>query len=328
MYHPTSRVLAVLELLQAHPQLTGPELAARLEVDVRTVRRYVTMLQDLGVPIEGTIGRYGGYRLLPGFKLPPLMFNDDEALALAMGLLVARRLGLAAAAPAVEGALAKVERVLPAAVRARVQAVNETLIIDLPAPEVVVAGAILGALSHAAKHNQPVWLRYAGREGASERLVDPYGVVYHGGRWYTVGYCHLRAARRVFRVDRVEAIEVRTGVFDPPPPFDLVEYVRRSFAAIPDRWNVEVLLDLSLAEAQRRIPPGLALLETDRATVRLRASIHDLDWMARVLVGLNCRILALEPPELRAAFRRLARELYDLAADDEQAPQSALMPAP
>jgi predicted DNA-binding transcriptional regulator YafY len=234
-------------------------------------------------------------------------------MALTMGLLVARRLGLAAAAPAVEGALAKVERVLPGTVRTRVQAVNETLSIDLPAPESVVAGAILGTLSHAAKNNQPVWMRYAGRDGVNERIVDPYGVVYHGTRWYTVGYCHLREAQRVFRVDRIEAIEERPGTFVPPPPFDLVEAVRQSFAAIPDRWNVEAILDLSLAEARRRTPPGLAMLEEHDLGVRLRSSIHDLDWMARVLVGLNCRIYALEPLELRAAFARLAQELYELS---------------
>lgn len=326
MYHPTSRVLAVLELLQVHPHLSGPELAARLEVDVRTVRRYVTMLQDLGVPIEGVIGRYGGYHLLAGFKLPPLMFNDDEALALTIGLLVARRLGLAAAAPAVEGALAKVERVLPAAVRGRVEAVNETLSIDLPASEVVVAGAILGALSHATKHNQPVWMRYSGREGYNERLVEPYGVVYHGGRWYAVGYCHLREERRVFRVDRIEAIQPRDGTFAPPPPFDLVEYVRNSFAAIPDRWSVAVTLDLTLEEARRRTPPGLAVLEAHQSGVLLRSSIHDLDWMARVLVGLNCRIVALEPAELRVAFQRLALELYALGNDSKEANPQARFP--
>src|SRR5580765_3422618 len=104
MYHPTTRVLTVLELLQSRSRMSGAELAQRRELDPRTARRYVTMVQDLGVPVESETGRYGGYRLRPGFKLPPMMFTEEEALALSLGLLVARRLGLAEAAPAVEGA--------------------------------------------------------------------------------------------------------------------------------------------------------------------------------------------------------------------------------
>src|SRR6266702_7910332 len=143
MYHPTTRVLTVLELLQSHRQISGPKLAERLEVDIRSVRRYITMLQDLGIPIETERGRYGTYRLRPGFKLPPLMFTEDEALALTLGLLAVRRLGLAAVAPAVEGALAKVERVMPATLRARIQAVQETLIFDVPPPYATPASATL-----------------------------------------------------------------------------------------------------------------------------------------------------------------------------------------
>src|SRR3954451_2024448 len=127
MYHPTTPVLTTIELLQAHPRLSGPQIAERIEVDGRTVRRYITMLQDLGIPVEAERGRYGAYRLRPGFKLPPLMFSDEEALAVVLGLLVARRLGLAVAAPAAEGALAKLERVMPAGLRAQVQAVEGAL---------------------------------------------------------------------------------------------------------------------------------------------------------------------------------------------------------
>ena len=119
MYHPTTRVLAVLELLQSRRRLGGAELAERLEVDGRTVRRYIAMLQDLGIPVEAERGRYGAYHLRPGFKLPPLMFSDEEALAVVLGLLAARRLGLALAAPDVEGALAKIERVRPCASASR-----------------------------------------------------------------------------------------------------------------------------------------------------------------------------------------------------------------
>src|SRR4051812_35563685 len=144
MYQPTTRVLSVLELLQARGRLSGPELAERLEVDLRTVRRYITMLQDLGIPIEGERGRAGGYRLRAGFKLPPLMLSDEEALAVTLGLLVARRMGLTATAPAVEGAIAKIERVLPPDLRAQVGAVQQALVLDewvpsdLPAPAVVL----------------------------------------------------------------------------------------------------------------------------------------------------------------------------------------------
>ena len=129
MYHPTTRVLTVLELLQTRPQLTSQELAERLEVSPRTVRRYISMLQDLGIPVEAERGRHGAYRLAPGFKLPPLMLNNDEALALVLGLRMTRRLNLPVDVATVEGALAKLERVMPLALRERVQAVQEALVV-------------------------------------------------------------------------------------------------------------------------------------------------------------------------------------------------------
>src|SRR5215207_4395165 len=130
MYHPTGRALTVLELLQSRPSITGPELAERLEMDVRTVRRYITILQDIGIPIEGTIGRHGGYRLRPGFKLPPLMFTEEEATAIALGLLGTSWLEIGLSSAAIEGALAKVARVLPARGRERLNAVSAHLILS------------------------------------------------------------------------------------------------------------------------------------------------------------------------------------------------------
>src|SRR5215468_8124038 len=127
VYRPTARVLTLLELLQSHERMTGAELARRLEVDVRTVRNYVQTLTDLGIPVEAERGRYGAYRLRPGYKLPPLIFTEDEALALTLSLLVAKESGLAQVAPAFDGALAKIERVLPATTRARIQAVEQTV---------------------------------------------------------------------------------------------------------------------------------------------------------------------------------------------------------
>src|SRR5579859_7289293 len=130
VYRPTARVLTVLELLQSHGRMTGAELARRLEVDIRTVRNYVETLADLGIPVEAERGRYGAYRLRPGYKLPPLIFTEDESLALTLSLLLARENGLAQTSPAVESVLAKVERVLPQATRARIQAVEQTVIFE------------------------------------------------------------------------------------------------------------------------------------------------------------------------------------------------------
>lgn len=149
VYRPTARVLAVLELLQAHGRMTGAELARRLEVDVRTVRKYVETLQDLGIPVEATLGRYGGYRLRPGFRLPPLIFGEDEAVALTLSLLVARRAGLAAEVD-FEAVLAKVERVLPAASRERVQAVEAVVAVgggtSVPGPRSRTVSVLTAAI--------------------------------------------------------------------------------------------------------------------------------------------------------------------------------------
>lgn len=310
MYHPTTRVLTVLELLQVHQRLSGPDLAARLEVDLRTVRRYVTMLQDLGIPVEAERGRYGGYRLRPGYKLPPLMFNDEEALAITLGLLAARRLGLAVAAPAVEGALAKVERVLPPAVRHRVAAVQETLVTDLTQAAASPDSATVVALSAAAHDGHRVWLRYAtAREEESERAFDPYGLVYLIGRWYAAGYCHLRHDMRIFRLDRVRGVEPREETFSRPPDFDSLAYVQETLAKMPGTWVVEVVLATDLETARHLVPPHVATLEASADGVVLRFCVDNLDWVARLLVGLGCPFSVREPPELRDVLHRLARQI-------------------
>lgn len=317
MYHPTTRVLTVLELLQSHQRISGPELADRLEVDVRTARRYITMLQDLGIPIEAERGRYGAYRLRPGFKLPPLMFNEDEALALTLGLLAARRMNLALATPAVEGALAKIERVLPHALRERVQAVLSTLAIDLSSRGAPPSSALLLTFSAGAQQQRCVWMRYrSGRTQETERAVEPYGLVYREGRWYVVGHCRLRGGMRVFRLDRVVEAELRPETFARPPDFDALAFLAHSFATMPGTWAVRVRLELPLEQARQRLAPELGTLEADGETATLlRCYSENLDWMARFLVGLGCPLTVLQPPELREALRSLARTILDENAE-------------
>lgn len=315
MRHPTTRVLTVLELLQVHPRLSSAEIAARLEVDRRTVRRYVATLQELGFPIESEPGRYGGYRLRSGYKLPPLTFTEDEAFALTAGLLAARRLGLAAFAPAVEGAFAKLDRALPAAMRSRVEALYGTLAFTPgPTADEPSEPATILTLGLAAQRRNQVWLRYRSAQNVeTDRVLDPYGLVHHRGCWYATGWCHLRGGPRVFRLDRVLEVELREGTFVRPPDFDAADYVLHSLATMPFEWQVEVLLDLPLAEARRRVPPHLATLEDTPRGVLLRTLTDDLLWVARTLVGFGCGFSVRRPTELKAALHMLATEIVSYA---------------
>ncbi len=315
MYHPTTRVLAVLELLQARGRMTGAELAQRLEVDIRTLRRYITMLQDLGIPIVAERGRYGAYELGAGFKLPPMMFTNDEALALSIGLLAARQLGLAETIHAVESARAKLEQVMPLELKRRVQALTETITLDLIASPLETPGQVMLTLSSATQVQRRVHLHYRSSHGdETERDFDPYGLVCRQGKWYAVGHCHLRRSLRSFRLDRIVHVELTETHFDRPQDFDALEHVVQAIATLPRRFSFTVLLKTDLATAQSEIFEMLGLLGPDEAGVLLRGSTDDLDWLARQLSRLPFEFLVREPAQLRAALRQRAEELAHAAA--------------
>lgn len=316
MYTPATRLLTLLELLQSRPGLTAGQLAERLEVNSRSARRYITMLQDMGLPIVAERGRYGGYRLLPGYKLPPLMLANDEAVAVTLGLLAVERLGLSGAVPAVEGALAKVTRVLPAEVREGVRAIQESVTLDLTPSEWPSPPDHFLALSRAAHLRGRVHMRYTRPDApSSERDFDCYGLVFSSGRWYATGYCHLRRDVRVFRLDRIHAVEPLTHTFERPRDFDCLAFALARFAAMPDTWLVEVLLHTTLATVSAAIPPAFATIEEAADGVLFRAYDSDLAHTARFLVGLGCRFRVLCPDELRDALRTLADELHALAEE-------------
>ena len=309
----------MLELLQARGRMGGPELARRLEVGERTVRRYVAMLQEMGVPVEAERGRYGAYSLRPGFTLPPMMFTDEEAIALALGLLSARRLGLSGAAPAVEGAQAKLERVMPDGLRERVRTFEEVVVPAAVAPARLPAGDIVVTMSAAVRERRRVKMRYrSGTSEETERVVDPYAIVQGDAFWYTLGYCHLRRGIRLFRLDRVLAVEGIDEEFELPPGFDTPQGVLDALADMrEDRWSVEVLLETTVGEASGQLPKmGVSLEETPEGVV-MRSSTSDLGWMARVLAGLSFPFVVRRPSELRQSLRRLAAEVAALAERTE-----------
>ena len=302
----TERVLALLEALQDHPFASGPDLARRLGVDVRTVRRDVLALRELGIPVEGERGNGGGYRIRPGYRMPPLMFTATEAASVALGLMAARRDGLDA-----DGALAKVRRVLPDRVRLGVEALEQTLRFTAstrePMPPI---GETLLLLADAVRRRRRVHGRYTASDGAeSDREFSPYGLVGHAGRWYVPGYDHGRDEPRALRVDRFGSVRPGGRGAQPPPGFDAVAFVSRSLARVPWTHEVEVLLHTPIAAAAERFPPTLAEFEPAGEDTLMRMRAESLDWVAGVLATAGCPFSIRRPDALRASLHALADRL-------------------
>jgi predicted DNA-binding transcriptional regulator YafY len=309
---PTSRLLALLELLQERPLITGRQIGEHLRIGPRTVRRYIASLEELGIPVEGQRGAGGGYRIRPGYRLPPLMLTNDEAVLCSLGLLVAQRLGLDSENDAAEGARAKLHRVLPTTLRRQVEALESSLgFTTPPLTGVPPQSDTMLDLAGAIRRRRLVRLAYRSHEGErSQRRVSPYGLVVHGGRWYLAAHDHDRGEPRTFRVDRISGIAVVEGALqDPPHDFDPVAYVSSSLARVPWAWEVEVLLELPFDVARTRLPPTLAELADGEPGTLLRMRVTSLDWMAALLAGLDCDFTIRRPAELRESVRALAQRL-------------------
>jgi predicted DNA-binding transcriptional regulator YafY len=290
---PATRLLAFLEILQDRPFVSGQELAERLEVDIRTVRRYAVAVQELGFPVEGERGPAGGYRLKPGYKLPPLMLTEDEATAVVVGLHAAKRLGV----PTSDEALAKIQRVLPARLRARTESLEHVAFTNPPGTAPASETAL--TLAEAAQRQRRVTARYTSHQGEeTERELSPYGLVVHGGRWYLAAYDHNREDLRTFRVDRLTRVEMSGAARAPDEGFDPVEHVKRSFARVP--WTHECVVELA-----KPVEVPLGELDGNRLTMR----VESLDYMARVLASLDTDFTVVKPPELNTSLNRLATRL-------------------
>ena len=309
MYDPIMRVLTVLEILQARESVTGAELAERLEVDLRTVQRYIVRLKDLSIPIDSSRGVGGAYRLRRGFRLPPLLLTNEEAFALSLGLRALRQIGLAAFAPATEGALAKLGRVLPEALNESIRTVEDVVAIE-PGPWVVSTSVecLIGAAS-AIRTGRRIRFAYQSHDGtASRRQIEPYAVMHTDGRWYLIGYCLSRKAMRTFRLDRVTSLEVGRATFRRPKDFDPRRYLGERMPFIQSEFEIDVWIDMPLEEAERAFAPMRVATERQGDGTRLRCGRDRLEMFAAMLLGMGRRIVVNSPAEMRATFRNLARQ--------------------
>ncbi|WP_262347648.1 helix-turn-helix transcriptional regulator [Nocardioides dongxiaopingii] len=305
---PTARALVALELIHDRPGVSGEHLARRLGVSTRAARRYVGILREAGIPVESTPGRYGGYRIGRGFRVPPLMFSTDQALALVMAAVRGR--SAVGGATAVEEALDKIIRVLPAALAEPAEALRLVGTTDSGAggPDPHLASA----LARAAHDGVRVRLRYRSRPEADPRSmdVDPWGVNLRHDRWYLLCWSHSvdeRAvdAKRVLRIDRIEACTPRPETFTPPNGLDVAAVVDEHMA---EGWgaDVSVLVEAPVADVARRLPRHLGRLEeVDEDHTRLIGSMDDPAWFALQLIRLAAPFVVEQPDELRAACRRI-----------------------
>ena len=224
----TSRVLQLLELLQSADTRTVAELAERLAVNERTVRRYVQHLLDLEIPVESVRGRYGGYRIRAGYRMPPVILSDDEAVALLLGLVHAQA---SSDAPdvAIQTAMSKIRRSLPAESARRLDSLLETAVLDVPTQRDVPDAGTLLTIADAIKQRRPLDLRYLdAADTPSRRTVLPHDLVAHSGRWYLIAFDTARRSERTFRVDRIRTARAASGTFEPSGRVALPEPIVRT----------------------------------------------------------------------------------------------------
>ncbi|MFH9352425.1 helix-turn-helix transcriptional regulator [Kitasatospora sp. NPDC017646] len=332
MPRPTARVLTLLELLQSGGTRTVAELADRLGVQGRTVRRYVDRLIELDVPVESVRGRYGGYRLAPGYRLPPLMLSDDEALAVLLGLLAGRRTALTTTQrTANETATAKIRRVLPRHTARRLDALQDALAFtDRPGPPETADtpdADVLLTVADAVRHRRPLAIRYTGRDGRrSERTLHARGIVAHAGRWYVTGEDTGIDEERTFRLDRVTDARTLPGSFPEPtgsdPDHDLARRVLTGFATADYRHRVTLRINATPEHVRTHLPASVARLEEhepgtvpddgapeQQRWLRVELRAQRLDWLPPVLAALDRPFVIERPDELRDLVTALADRL-------------------
>lgn len=326
VWETSARLLQLLALLQARRDWSGAELAERLSVTPRTVRRDVDRLRGLGYPVESASGTAGGYRLGTGAKLPPLLIDDDEAVAIAIGLRSAATGAISGIEEASVRALIKLEQVLPSRLRHRVTALHSATV-PLTGSQPSVDPGVLSVIAAACRDHQRLRFGYQSRSGSPEaRHVEPHRLVHSPRRWYLLGWDVDRTDWRTFRVDRITSEPALGARFSPrTPPDEAAAYVSQAVSSAPYRYQAKILMRAPLAVVAERSSPTAGRLEAiDDDTCMLHTGSNSLDELAIYVVTKGIEFEVLEPPELvdhleviasrvtRAAQRSRGRRPADL----------------
>jgi predicted DNA-binding transcriptional regulator YafY len=279
----------------------------------------VDHLIDLEVPVESVRGRHGGYRLAAGYRMPPLMFSDDEALAVLLGLIAGRRAGsMTTTDTASETAAAKIRRVLPEQLTRRLDAVLDSLAFTTPPSQSPGPQSALLAVADAVHHHQPISIRYTAADGRqSVRTLHPYGLVGHAGRWYVTGADADLGEDRTFRLDRIADVRNLPGTFEPPDGIDPAQRVLSGLANAPYRHEVTLRIQATIEQIRVHLPISIATVTDADPTIpgwlRVELRAERLDWLPAVLASLDRPFVIEQPHELRSRVIALADRLITSA---------------
>jgi predicted DNA-binding transcriptional regulator YafY len=315
MDHPASRLITLIMLLQLKPNQKAADLAKKLGVSVRTLHRYFAMLDEMGIPIYTERGPAGGFSLVRGYKMPPLIFDLEEATALYLGVSLVEELWGGLYNQAAHGALSKLNNVLPDEQRREVGWAQRSLAaIDLHRSNMDTLTPLLTQLRQAMRAQHRIHICYFGGQStsATSRDVDPYALAYRAGWWYLVAYCHLRHQLRTFRVDRIETIEILTAVFQTPVDFNLRAYLQTEWFEQP-QLKVRLLFfpaAAHIALSSRSYWEGLQEQPDGSVTVSMLAP--DVQWAASMVLAYGPLIKVLEPLEVQQAVAGWAQAVTRL----------------
>lgn len=316
-----TRLITLIMILQRRTNQKAADLANELGISVRQLHRYFGMLDEMGIPIYAERGPYGGFSLVRGYKLPPLIFNPEEAVALYLGTSLVSEMWGQLYRDSAAGALAKLENVLPDEQRTEITWARASLVTTgMHRADPIEQAPHLEVLRRAAREGRQVDMAYQGtaRSQPTQRVVDTYALVHRTGWWYLVGNCHLRNDLRTFRVDRVQSLELLSDSFQKPEDFDVHEYLGREFA------------DQPVVRARLRFTPEGAhiaksnfsgwesLSENSDGSVDISLTAPDLPWLASLTLGFANMVEVLEPPELREMVCDWARSVVSLYEEEKK----------
>ena len=315
MTNTATRLITLIFLLQNQPNQKASQLAEKLGVSLRTIHRYFGMLDEMGIPVYAAHGPYGGFSLVRGYKLPPLVFSLEEAVAVYLGTSLMREMWGELYREAAQGAMAKLENILPNEQRDEINWARRSLVAtSLHRSDPTALSPALEKLRGAVRESRRISINYqsASDVNITKRKIDPYALVFRAGWWYLVGYCHRRRALRTFRVDRIQILTALSQSFNVPENFDIHAYLEDEFKASPLVRARLRFIERAAHIAMSNKTIWESLEENPDGTVDVTMMAPDLPWLASMTLSFANWVTVLEPPELREMVRTWAQATVDL----------------